>query len=90
MNDFMKILGPIGQAMTFDQIRIKVASPRQVRPGGTSRPTANVNALGYDRGTRTPVRDECAANGRSWSHAAGGIPSTRPSNGCVGTYSIPT
>ena len=30
MNELMKILGQSGQAMTFDQIRIQVASPEQI------------------------------------------------------------
>src|ERR1700727_3040688 len=31
MNELMKILGQTGQAMTFDQIRIQIASPEQIR-----------------------------------------------------------
>jgi DNA-directed RNA polymerase subunit beta' len=31
MNELMKILGQTGQAMTFDQIRINIASPEQIR-----------------------------------------------------------
>jgi DNA-directed RNA polymerase subunit beta' len=31
MNELMKILGQTGQAMTFDQIRIAIASPEQIR-----------------------------------------------------------
>jgi DNA-directed RNA polymerase subunit beta' len=31
MSDLMKILGQTGQAMTFDQIRIQMASPEQIR-----------------------------------------------------------
>ncbi|WP_439598529.1 DNA-directed RNA polymerase subunit beta' [Falsiroseomonas sp.] len=31
MNELMKILGQTGQAMTFDQIRISIASPEQIR-----------------------------------------------------------
>ncbi len=31
MNELMKILGQGGQAMTFDQIRIQIASPEQIR-----------------------------------------------------------
>ena len=31
MNELMKILGQTGQAMTFDQIRITIASPEQIR-----------------------------------------------------------
>ena len=31
MNELMKILGQTGQAMTFDQIRIQMASPEQIR-----------------------------------------------------------
>ncbi len=31
MNDLMKILGQTGQAATFDQIRIQIASPEQIR-----------------------------------------------------------
>ena len=31
MNELMKILGQAGQAMTFDQIRIQMASPEQIR-----------------------------------------------------------
>src|SRR6204780_1086352 len=31
MNDLMKILGQAGQAVTFDQIRIQMASPEQIR-----------------------------------------------------------
>ncbi len=31
MNDLMKILGQTGQAATFDQIKIQIASPEQVR-----------------------------------------------------------
>src|SRR5436305_14615598 len=31
MNELMKILGQVGQAMTFDQIRIQIASPEQIR-----------------------------------------------------------
>ena len=31
MNELMKILGQTGQAMTFDQIRIHIASPEQIR-----------------------------------------------------------
>src|SRR3982074_2082829 len=30
MNELMKILGQTGQAMTFDQIRIQIASPEQI------------------------------------------------------------
>ncbi len=31
MNELMKILGQTGQAMTFDQIKISIASPEQIR-----------------------------------------------------------
>ena len=31
MNELMKILGQTGQALTFDQIRIQIASPEQIR-----------------------------------------------------------
>jgi len=31
MNELMKILGQTGQAMTFDQIKIQIASPEQIR-----------------------------------------------------------
>jgi DNA-directed RNA polymerase subunit beta' len=31
MNDLMKILGQTGQAQTFDQIKIQIASPEQIR-----------------------------------------------------------
>src|SRR5271156_2293872 len=31
MNDLMKILGQTGQAATFDQIKIQIASPEQIR-----------------------------------------------------------
>ena len=31
MNELMKILGQTGEAMTFDQIRIQIASPDQIR-----------------------------------------------------------
>src|SRR5499425_2201170 len=31
MNELMKILGQTGQAMTFDQIKIQMASPEQIR-----------------------------------------------------------
>ncbi len=31
MNELMKILGQTGQALTFDQIRINIASPEQIR-----------------------------------------------------------
>ncbi|WP_027286019.1 DNA-directed RNA polymerase subunit beta' [Rubritepida flocculans] len=31
MNELLKILGQTGQAMTFDQIRISIASPEQIR-----------------------------------------------------------
>ncbi|MBV8497133.1 MAG: DNA-directed RNA polymerase subunit beta' [Gammaproteobacteria bacterium] len=31
MNELMKILGQVGQAMTFDQIKIQMASPEQIR-----------------------------------------------------------
>jgi DNA-directed RNA polymerase subunit beta' len=31
MNDLMKILGQTGQAMTFDRIKIQIASPEQIR-----------------------------------------------------------
>ena len=31
MNDLMKILGQTGQAATFDQIQIQIASPEQIR-----------------------------------------------------------
>ena len=31
MNELMKILGQTGQSMTFDQIRIQMASPEQIR-----------------------------------------------------------
>jgi DNA-directed RNA polymerase subunit beta' len=31
MNELMKILGQAGQAVTFDQIRIQIASPEQIR-----------------------------------------------------------
>ncbi|MBW8268171.1 DNA-directed RNA polymerase subunit beta' [Caldovatus aquaticus] len=31
MNELMKILGQTGQALTFDQIRISIASPEQIR-----------------------------------------------------------
>src|SRR4028119_2373849 len=31
MNELMKILGQTGQAMTFDQIKISMASPEQIR-----------------------------------------------------------
>jgi DNA-directed RNA polymerase subunit beta' len=31
MNELMKILGQTGQTMTFDQIRIQIASPEQIR-----------------------------------------------------------
>jgi len=31
MNELMKILGQTGQAMTFDQIKITIASPEQIR-----------------------------------------------------------
>jgi DNA-directed RNA polymerase beta' subunit len=31
MNELMKILGQAGQAMTFDQIKIQMASPEQIR-----------------------------------------------------------
>src|ERR1700761_2360212 len=31
MNELMKILGQAGQAMTFDQIKIQIASPEQIR-----------------------------------------------------------
>ena len=31
MNELMKILGQAGQAMTFDQIKIQIASPSQIR-----------------------------------------------------------
>ena len=31
MNDLMKILGQVGPAQTFDQIRIQIASPEQIR-----------------------------------------------------------
>ena len=31
MNELMKILGQAGQAVTFDQIRIQMASPEQIR-----------------------------------------------------------
>jgi DNA-directed RNA polymerase subunit beta' len=31
MNELMKILGQAGQVMTFDQIRIAIASPEQIR-----------------------------------------------------------
>src|ERR1700723_3708772 len=31
MNDLMKILGQTGQAKTFDQIKIQIASPEQIR-----------------------------------------------------------
>ena len=30
MNELMKILGQTGQSMTFDQIRIQLASPAQI------------------------------------------------------------
>ena len=29
MNELMKILGQTGQALTFDQVRIQIASPEQ-------------------------------------------------------------
>ena len=31
MNELMKILGQTGQAVTFDQIKITMASPEQIR-----------------------------------------------------------
>ena len=31
MNELMKILGQTGQSLTFDQIRINIASPEQIR-----------------------------------------------------------
>jgi hypothetical protein len=31
MNELMKILGQTGQTMTFDQIKIQMASPEQIR-----------------------------------------------------------
>ena len=31
MNELMKILGQTGQSMTFDQIKISIASPEQIR-----------------------------------------------------------
>ncbi|MBN9508186.1 MAG: hypothetical protein J0I21_03610, partial [Alphaproteobacteria bacterium] len=31
MNELMKILGQTGQTMTFDQIKISIASPEQIR-----------------------------------------------------------
>ncbi len=31
MNELMKILGQTGQALTFDQIRISIATPEQIR-----------------------------------------------------------
>jgi DNA-directed RNA polymerase subunit beta' len=31
MNELMKILGQTGQAMTFDQLRIQIASPEHIR-----------------------------------------------------------
>ena len=31
MNELMKILGQTGQTQTFDQIRIQMASPEQIR-----------------------------------------------------------